>query len=68
MLLDIHLGQRAIAFSVGIGFAVGTLAGGVLWLAGRRLLGTCVGILACSFSIVAYVVLGLGIPLEWIIQ
>ena len=68
VLSDIHLAQRHITLSVGIGVVVGTLVGSVFWLAGRRLLGISLGILAWSVSIIAYVVLGLGIPVEWIIK
>ena len=68
VLSDIHLAQRHITLSVGIGAVVGTLVGSVFWLAGRRLLGASLGILAWSVSIIAYVVFGLGIPVEWIIK
>ena len=67
VLSDIHLGQRDIAFSVGIGAVVGTLVGSVFWLNRRRLLGLSLGIIAWWISIVAYLNLGLGIPVNWII-
>ena len=68
ILPEIHLGQRDIALSIGIGALVGTLVVSVFWLAGRRLLGISFGIIAWLISILAYVVLGLGIPVEWIIK
>ncbi len=68
LLFDMRVNQRDVALSVALGAVVGALMGSAVWLTGRRLLAICVGILACSISIVAYVVLGLGIPLEWIIR
>jgi len=68
VLSDIHLGQRDVALSIGIGAVVGALVGSVFWLAKRRLLAISLGILAWSISIMAYVVFGLGIPVEWIIK
>ncbi len=68
VLSAIHLAQRDIALSIGIGALVGTLVVSVFWLAGHRLLGISFGIIAWSISIMAYFVFGLGIPIEWIIK
>ena len=68
VLSEIHLGQRDVALSIGIGAVVGTLVGSGFWLAGHRLLGISLGIIAWSISIMTYVVLGLGIPVEFIIK
>ncbi len=68
ILPEIHLGLRDIALSVGLGAVAGILVGTVFWLAGRRLLGILLGIIAWSITIMAYFVLGLGIPVEWIIK
>jgi len=68
ILSDSHFAQRHIALSIGIGAIVGSLVASVFWLAGRRLLGISVGIIAWSISIIAYFVFGLGIPVEWIFK